>query len=59
MIRKALSVAAVAAMCAFGGGCATDGGSLRDGPVAPEYQSSEKSGSGDPALPYMKPWWRD
>lgn len=36
--------------------CSVDG----DGkPVAPETYSNENGKSGEPSLPYFKPWWKD
>ena len=57
MLKRMIAVAMVAAMtaiCGCGTGCV-----VKDGPVAPEFQSNERSSNGDPSLPYMKPWWRD
>ena len=30
-----------------------------DKPVAPDTISDESGQSGDPSLPYMRPWWMD
>lgn len=58
MAKGAFTVAAIAAL-AIAGGCRTGGVGVGDGPVAPEINSSERSQSGDPTLPFLKPWWRD
>lgn len=55
---KCAFAAAIMAASALVGGCRT-GDAVGNGPVAPEYNSSERSQSGDPSLPFMKPWWRD
>lgn len=56
---KCAFAAAIMAASALVGGCRTGDAAVGNGPVAPEYNSSERSQSGDPSLPFMKPWWRD
>lgn len=42
-------------------GCIHTGNNVgeNDKPVAPDTISNESGHSGDPSLPYMKPWWMD
>lgn len=56
MIRVFVMAAALAVGTVFCG-CKTTDASVGDGPVAPQFQSNEKSQSGEPSLPYLKPWW--
>lgn len=58
-MAKCVFAAIAAAATVLVGGCRTGEVAVSGGPVAPEFNSSEKSQSGDPSLPFMKPWWRD
>ena len=40
-------------------GCKSCSGRDDGKPVAPETFSNESGGSGEPSLPYFKPWWLD
>lgn len=53
-----LIASSVMMLCSAGCmGCKTCNGD--DGkPVAPETYSNETGQTGEPSLPYMKPWWK-
>jgi len=58
MIKKTIVSILMASMLLCG--CESVKSLSDDGkPVAPQSQATDRSQSGDPVLPFLKPWWKD